>query len=143
MKERDKFEKPRAFILHDSRDKTSMAEPLANELKKLMCPVWYDQFSLRIGDSLRENIERGLKECSNCILILTPNFLSNEGWKREYNSIFTREIFEMQRVMLSVWDDVSIGDVSEFSPILADRPAVQWSAGLSAVATKLLQSIGD
>jgi TIR domain len=142
MNKRNKWEKPRAFILHDSRDKTSMAEPLANELKKLMCPVWYDQFSLRIGDSLRENIERGLKECSNCILILTPNFLSNEGWKREYDSIFTREIVEEQRVMLPVWDDVSIGDVSEFSPILADRPAVQWSMGLSDVARKLLQSIG-
>ena len=129
MNERNKWEKPRAFILHDSRDKTCMAEPLANELKKLMCPVWYDQFSLRIGDSLRESIERGPGECSNCILIPTPNFLSSEGWSREYDSIFTREIDEEQRVILAVWDDVSIGDVSEFSPILADCAAVQWSAG--------------
>ena len=142
MNERNKWEKPRAFILHDGRDKTSIAKPLANELKKLMCPVRYDQFSLRIDDSLSENIERGLKECSNCILILTPNFLSNEGWKREYDTMFTREIVEEQRAILPVWDDVSIGDVSVFSPILADRPAVQWSAGLSDVARKLLQSIG-
>jgi hypothetical protein len=60
-----------------------------------MCLVWYDQFSLRVGDSLRESVEAGLKECHKCILVLTPNFLSNKGWaKHEYSSIFTREIVE-------------------------------------------------
>ena len=29
VKERDKWQKPRAFISHDSRDKASIAEPLA------------------------------------------------------------------------------------------------------------------
>jgi hypothetical protein len=68
MNERNKWEKPRAFISHDSRDKTSIAEPIALQLQKFMCPVWYDQFSLRVGDSLRESIEGGLKECHKCIL---------------------------------------------------------------------------
>jgi predicted nucleotide-binding protein len=83
--------KPRAFISHDSRDKTSIAEPIALQLMKFMCTVWYDEFSLHVGDSLSESIEKGLKECRKCILVLTPNFLSDEGWsKREYDSIFTR-----------------------------------------------------
>ena len=49
MNERNKWEKPRAFISHDSRDKTTIAEPIAVQLQRLMCPVWYDQFSLRVG----------------------------------------------------------------------------------------------
>lgn len=49
MNDRNKWEKPRAFISHDSRDKIAIAEPVALQLQKLMCPVWYDQFSLRIG----------------------------------------------------------------------------------------------
>ena len=69
MNERNKWEKPRAFISHDSRDKTSIAEPIARQLQSFMCSVWYDQFSLRVGDSLRESIEQGLKECSKCILV--------------------------------------------------------------------------
>lgn len=142
MNERNKWERPRAFISHDSRDKTDIVEPIALQLQKLMCPVWYDQFSLRVGDSLRESIEQGLRECSKCILILTPNFLTNKGWsKREYDSIFTREIVEKQKVILPVWDAISAEDAYNFSPILADRVAVQWSLGVEEVARRLLRAI--
>jgi hypothetical protein len=142
MNERNKWEKPRAFICHDSRDKDSIAEPIAIQLQKLMCPVWYDQFSLRVGDSLRESIERGLKESSKCILVLTPNFLGNNGWtKREYDSIFTRELVEKQKVILPVWNEISPEDVYQYSPILADRVAVPWSLGVEEVARRLLNAI--
>lgn len=142
VNERNKWEKPHAFISHDSRDKASIAEPIALQLQKFMCPVWYDQFSLRVGDSLRESIERGLKECSKCILVLTPNFLNNEGWsKREYDSIFTREVVEKQKVILPIWHEISAQDVYRYSPILADRVAVHWSLGVESVARKLLQAI--
>jgi hypothetical protein len=142
MNERNKWEKPRAFISHDSRDKMSIAEPIALQLQRFMCPVWYDQFSLRVGDSLRESIEAGLKECHKCIIVLTPNFLNNKGWsKREYDSIFTREIVEQKKVILPVWYEISAQDVYQFSPILADRVAVPWSLGVEEVARKLLQAI--
>lgn len=141
--ERNKWEKPRAFISHDSRDKAAIAEPLAIKLLQLLCTVWYDEFSLKVGDSLREGIEAGLKECDKCILILTPNFLRNGGWaKREYDSIFTRELVEKRNVILPVWDKVSKKDVYEYSPILADRVAAKWSWGKDRVARKLLSAIG-
>jgi hypothetical protein len=57
MDARNKAERPLAFISHDSRDKDTIAEPSAIELQKLWCPVWFDQFSLKVGDSLRESIE--------------------------------------------------------------------------------------
>lgn len=142
MSERDKLEKPLAFISHDWRDKSEIAEPLAVHLQKLLCPVWYDQFTLRVGDSLRESIEKGLKECRKCIVVLTPNFLSNSGWsKREYDSIFTRELIEKQKVILPIWHDVSPEQIYQYSPILADRVAAQWSKGVEEVANQLLQAI--
>ena len=97
---RSAAERPLAFISHDSRDKADIAYPLAFELQKLRCPVWYDEFSLSVGDSLRESIERGLKETRKCILVITPNFLENEGWtKREFDSVFTRELLEKKNVI--------------------------------------------
>lgn len=139
---RDKWQRPLAFISHDSRDKLEIAQTLAVELTKLMCPVWYDEFTLKVGDSLRESIEGGLKECSKCIFVLTLNFLGNGGWaKREYDAVFTRELIEKQRVILPVWHGVTKEDVYQYSPILADRVAVQWSDGAEEVAKKLLQSI--
>lgn len=140
--EHDKWQRPLAFISHDSRDKLEIAQPLAVELIKLMCPVWYDEFTLKVGDSLRESIERGLKECPKCIFVLTPNFLANGGWaKSEYDAIFTRELIEKQRVILPVWHGVTKEDVYRYSPILADRVAVPWSSGAEEVARKLFQAI--
>jgi hypothetical protein len=104
--------------------------------------VWYDEYSLKVGHSLREQIEKGLKECKKCILILTPNYLSNEGWgKKEFNSVFTRELIEKQNVVLPVWHNVSAREIYEYSPSLADRVALNWSAGVEEVARKLKHAI--
>lgn len=140
---RNRSEKPLAFISHDSRDKEEIAKKLALALSSRMCPVWYDEYSLKVGDSLRESIEKGLKECRKCIFILTPNFLANGGWaKTEYQSIFTRELVERQKVILPVWAGVTSQDIYQYSPILADRVAAQWSEGLGTVAAKLVAAIG-
>ena len=40
------------FVLHASEDKDSFVRPLAHTLRVLGLEVWYDEFSLRIGDSL-------------------------------------------------------------------------------------------
>ena len=136
---------PLAFISHDSRDKTDIALPLALMLKERNCPVWYADFSLRVGDSLRESIERGLKETRKCILILTPNFLKNEGWtKREFNSVFTRELLEKKNVILPVWHEVTQQQVYDYSPSLADKYALIWSAEQKEdVASKLQRAVQD
>lgn len=141
---RAEVERPVAFICHDSRDKADIARPLAIELVARMQMVWYDEFSLRVGDSLRESIEKGLKECGRCVLLLTKGFLSNGGWtKREFNSIFTREVLEKQNLVLPVWVDVTQRDVFEYSPSLADRVAVNWSKGVRNVASELAGVLGS
>src|ERR1043165_7480259 len=43
--ERDTKCSPLAFISHDSRDKESIARPIALRLQRMLCPVWYDEFS--------------------------------------------------------------------------------------------------
>lgn len=118
--------RPLAFISHDSRDKDA-AHIVAQYLSNQLCPVWFDEYTLKVGDSLIESIQKGLKECSKCILILSKNFISNTGWtKFEFNSILTREIAEKNKVILPVWRGVTKQDVYEYSPILSDRLALMW-----------------
>lgn len=127
MEEQNTVQKPDAFLSHDSRDK-DLAREIATELQKEHLRVWYDEFSLKPGDRLRESIERGLKDCKCCILLLTDNFLSNSGWtKTEFNSIFTREILESTDYLIPIWKDVSTREVFEYSPALSDRIGVIWS----------------
>lgn len=140
--ERSKLEKPLAFISHDSRDKDELVRALALEMSKLMCPVWYDEYSLKVGDSLRENIEAGLKETQKCIVVLSPHFLSNEGWgKAEFDSIFTREILEKKNVILPIWHNVGVEDVYQYSPRLADKVGLSSGMGVEELARKLVHVI--
>lgn len=122
-----KLEKPLAFISHDSRDKDLIARKLAMGLNSRLCPVWYDEYTLKIGDSLRESIETGIKEAKKCILILTKNFLNNPGWgKKEFNSIFTREMIMNERIVLPIWFEVTKEEVYNYSPSLVDTFALIW-----------------
>jgi hypothetical protein len=140
--EREKIEKPLAFISHDSRDKDAVARPTAIGLHKMICPVWYDEFSLKVGDHLRESIEDGLKKCKKCILILSQNFLSNNGWtKKEFDSIFTREILEEKKLVLPVWCGVNKEQIYEYSPSLLNVVGINWSKGEDEVIRKLHNSI--
>ncbi|MBR2649810.1 MAG: toll/interleukin-1 receptor domain-containing protein [Sediminibacterium sp.] len=141
-KTRSKTESPLAFISHDSRDKDSIATPIANELQSRILPIWYDEYSLKLGDSLRESIEKGLKECKKCILILSKNFLNNSGWtKTEFNTIFTREIIETKNLVLPIWVDVDKNDIYNYSPILLDRVGIQWSKGIDVVVNKIQHAL--
>jgi hypothetical protein len=128
-RERTLREKPLAFISHDSRDKETIARPMALNLQRKVCPVWYDEFSLPLGANLRESIERGLKECKRCVLILSPNFLSNRGWgKKEFESIFTRELLEDSALVLPIWCGVTKQQVYDYSPSLLNVKGIDWAA---------------
>jgi hypothetical protein len=140
--ERARLETPTAFICHDSRDKDAIARPIAIELSKLMCPVWYDEFSLRVGDPLRESIEKGLKECKKCILVLSRNFLSNTGWtKAEFNAVFTRELLERVNLVLPIWCAIDRSEVYEYSPMLLNRVGVKWELGLQDVVREIHRAL--
>lgn len=127
LKNKMEIEQPAAFISHDSRDKELIAKKLADGLNSRLCFVWYDEYALKIGDSLRESIEEGIKKAKKCILILTKNFLNNPGWgKREFNSIFTREMIYNERIVLPIWFGVKKEEVYDYSPSLADTFALTW-----------------
>ncbi len=139
---RSALEKPLAFISHDTRDKESLVRELALEMSKLMCPVWYDEYSLDVGASLRESIEKGLKETSKCVVVLSPSFLSNDGWgKAEFDSIFTREILEKSNVILPVWHNVTVREVYEYCPRLADKVGLNSDVGPKELARKLVNAV--
>lgn len=48
-------------ICHASEDKGTFVRPLANALRDRNVEVWYDEFSLKLGDSIRRSLDKGLK----------------------------------------------------------------------------------
>ena len=62
------------FICHASEDKTEVVEPLAIELYSRGAMVWYDRWTLQIGDNLSAKIDEGLANSSYGIVVLSPSF---------------------------------------------------------------------
>lgn len=67
------------FISHASEDKDDIVRPMANALVSEGLTVWYDEFELRIGDSLRRKIDRGLAKSRVGLVVLSHAFIA-KGW---------------------------------------------------------------
>lgn len=124
------------FISHASEDKDELARPLAEALQTIGLAVWYDEFSLKMGDSLRTSIDYGLANSRYGVVILSNNFFAKHWPVQELNGLASREV-NRKKVILPIWHNVTAEEVREFSPILADRLASSSDAGL----TKLVEDI--
>lgn len=110
------------FISHASEDKEEIVRPLANALIDQGLDVWYDEFTLRIGDSLRQKIDRGLANSRVGLVVLSPNFIS-KGWTNyELDGIVTRTV-SGEQILLPIWHNITKQQVVNFSPSLADKVA--------------------
>jgi Domain of unknown function (DUF1883)/TIR domain len=110
------------FVSHASEDKDEVVRPLANALKAGGLTVWYDEFELRIGDSLRQKIDRGLAKSRFGIVVLSQSFFE-KGWTNyELDGIVTRAVTGEQ-ILLPIWHNVSKQEVMNYSPSLADKLA--------------------
>ena len=129
-----------AFISHASEDKDAIARPLCNLLQERGLKIWFDEFTLTIGDSLRRSIDSGLANSKFGVVIISPHFLQKEWPQRELDGLVAREIAGV-KVILPVWHDVSVENVRAYSPILADRLAASSREGLERVANRLVEAI--
>ena len=110
------------FVSHASEDKDGIVRPLARALQAEELRVWYDEFELKIGDSLRRKIDMGLARSRFGIVVLSDAFFK-KGWTNyELDGIVTRAVSGDQ-VILPVWHGVTKQQVIEYSPSLADKVA--------------------
>jgi len=129
------------FISHASEDKDSLVRPLAEALRDNHVEVWYDEFSLQVGDSLRRSIDSGLAKSRFGVVVLSPAFFAKEWPQWELNGLVARENMNRGALILPVWHNVSKFDVLAYSPSLADKVGISSEKGLNVVLQKLLETI--
>jgi hypothetical protein len=114
------------FISHAAEDKDSVVRPLAHALRDDGLSVWYDEFTLQIGDSLRRKIDAGISRSRFGIVVLSPAFFA-KGWPQyELDGLVTMAVSGKQ-VLLPLWHGVSKDEVVSYSPSLADKVALRTS----------------
>lgn len=128
------------FISHASEDKTAVAEPLARALMKARVSVWYDDFTLRVGDPLRQSIEKGLRGSKFGVVILSPAFFSKNWPQKELSALMQKEDGGHQ-VILPIWYRVGIEEIREQALLLANVKALKWRDGIQTVVSALVEVI--
>lgn len=128
------------FISHASEDKDDFVRPLADALRARGLSVWFDELTLRVGDSLRRSIDRGLARSRFGVVVVSPNFLDKEWPQKELDGLVAREV-DGAKVILPVWHNITADEIRSHSPILADRLATRSSNGLKRVVEDILAAI--
>jgi len=128
------------FISHASEDKDAVVRPLAERLRSLGLKVWYDEFTLLLGDSLRQSVDYGLANSRFGVVILSPNFLAKNWPGKELDGLFSRET-SGEKVILPVWHNIDQAELAKYSPMMADRIAVSTSKGLDAVVKEIMKVV--
>lgn len=111
------------FISHASEDKESFVEYLVQALKSKGIKVWYDSLNIEWGDSLRTQIDNGLKRSTFGIVVLSERYIE-KGWTQyELEGLFNIEMTE-GKTILPIWHNITKQQVMQFSPTLAGRKAL-------------------
>lgn len=135
----DSLAKFDAFISHATEDKEDLVRPLAEALISAGYRIWYDEFQLRVGDSLRRSIDRGLAASRFGIVILSPSFFAKQWPQYELDGLVSKEM-EGGKVILPIWHKVSKAEVMGYSPSLADKMALNT---VTNTVTELAQALAD
>ncbi len=131
------------FISHASEDKATVVLPLAAALRQRDVRVWYDEWVLTIGDSLREKIDEGLARSAFGALILSRSFFNlSKMWPRaELDGLMQKEIGG-RKAILPVWHGVTADEVRAYSLMLAGRRACSTAIGIDVLADELVRAMG-
>lgn len=82
---------PVAFLSHSSKD-SELAQHLAEDLQSRGVKVWYSEWEIRLGDSLRRKIDEGIGQATHFLVLLTPNSLASEWVQTELDAGMVRKI---------------------------------------------------
>ena len=132
------------FISHASEDKDEFVRPLALALIAQGKSVWYDEYEIQVGDSIRERIDDGLARSSYGVVVLSPNFfLKAKMWpKRELDGLVSAEDASGKRVILPVWYKLTVKDVRKQSLTLAGIRAIDASkTSLDDIVAQLVRKL--
>lgn len=129
------------FISHASEDKDGFVRELAHELAEQRLHVWYDEFSLTVGNSIRRSIDHGLSRSRFGIVVLSPSFFAKHWTEWELDGLIGRQNQLGNNVILPVWHEIGYAGVAAQSPSLAGLMAIPSSVGVKEVVRGLLKAI--
>lgn len=129
------------LLCHASENKDFVG-PLAHALSDSGVSVWYDETAIAVGDSLRRSIDKGLARSRFGVVVFSREFFK-KGWANyELDGLVAREM-QGRKVILPVWHpDMTLEELMEYSPSLADKRALLGSElSVDDIASELAELV--
>jgi len=128
-----------AFLSYAGEDERTSSE-LAGALKSHGFKIWYAEDCLKVGDSLLNAIEAGMKRSRAGVMLISKTYL-RKGWPNAEMDVLVREYIEKQRLLFPIWLDVSKEDVEKRHSVLAGIVALRLSTGMQPLVAKLAEGL--
>lgn len=82
---------PNVFLCHASEDKPFVSK-LATDLRSNGIDVFFDQWSIQPGDSIRQRIDEGLIDCTHFVVVLTDASITKPWVNLEIDAGLVRKL---------------------------------------------------
>lgn len=131
--------RPSVFLSHSSKDKAFVSR-LATDLKSRGVPVWFDQWELKVGDSLTEKIEQGISQSGWLAVVISRNSASSDWVQKELRAAQARELRDKNVFVLPI-----IIDDCEIPLFLLDKLYADfrksYGQGLEALLKRVIEGM--
>lgn len=91
----------RVFLSHTSSDKPFVSR-LAADLASRDVDVWFDQWEMRVGDSLVDRIQGAIQDSGYLAIVLSPKSVESAWVRRELNAALAQELERREVFILPV-----------------------------------------
>ncbi len=128
---------PLVYLAHGSEDKETIVRPLAHRLMEKGIDVWFDNWEIRAGDSLRQKMEEGLGNCTHFVVVLTPMSMAKLWVNAEIDAAFVQRLAGTSKLIA-----LRCGvDVSSLSPFLRAQLSPEFRPGSDEDFERLVADI--
>jgi hypothetical protein len=125
---------PRLFLCHSSADKPFVMW-LAKELSRAGIGVWFDEWEIRVGDSIVKKINEGISTSDYLVVVLSKAFVKSPWAQEELSSGILRTIQSQGAFILPL-----IIEDCEIPPLLAHRRYADFRENRMVGLSELLEA---
>ena len=95
------FQMKQVFLSHTSVDKP-FVEKLAKDLNRLGVEVWFDKYEIKVGESIFQRVEEGLRNSEYFAIVLSPSALKSEWVQAELSAAWHKKMLTGRNAVLPI-----------------------------------------
>ncbi len=128
------------FISYSHHDR-KFVERLAKRLKKLEFDVWWDQWEIKVGDSIIQKVADGIKNSAFLVVVLSRNSVKSSWVQKELNTALGQQLAEKSITVLPILIDKFKPD--QIPPLLSDIKRADFTTSYVKGFAEVIKALSD